>query len=105
MHIVIEKSLKSERYDHQHTKYELKNEREQIDKSVMETNLKLTSLQQHYKLLKSKHDDLDEEYTKSKEQYRENIMDLNDKLKSTKNQLQQEQKERETEIEHWKVSI
>lgn len=82
----VEKAAKAERHEQQQFKRNLEREaREQTElkeKTVMDTNQKLASLQQHYKLLKSQNDDLAEENTKSKAKQLTEIKTLQDKLKA-----------------------
>lgn len=100
--------MKTERFDHQQTKYELqkraKVDKEHREKIQMESNLKYTSLQQHYKLLKSQHDDLSDECAKQKTNQLEEINGLQGKLKSIISQNTQIIREKDREIEHLKVS-
>lgn len=81
--------------------------REQTDlkeKSVQEINLKLSSLQQHYKLLKSQHDDYTEECTKSKAKQLIELNALQGKVKSLQSQNDQTVKAKQKDIELWKVN-
>lgn len=72
---------------------------EMKEKIVMDTNQKLTSLQQHYKLLKSQNEDLNDEYLKMKTKQTDNINDLQEKLKNVQHQIDV----KNVEIESWKV--
>lgn len=82
--------LESERHEQQQFKRNLEREtREQTElkeKTVMDTNQKLTSLQQHYKLLKSQNGDLAEECTKAKTKQLAEIKVLQDKIKTMQTQ-------------------
>lgn len=105
---VIEKSLKSERYDHQQTKSELlrksKDAKEFQEKTMVESNMKFGSLQQHYKLLKNQHDDLVEECANNKTKYAKEYSGLKDKLKRVTIELNDELRKKDNEIESLKVS-
>lgn len=82
----VEKAAKAERHEQQQFKRNLEREaREQTElkeKTVMDTNQKLSSLQQHYKLLKIEKEDLGEECTKTKAKQLGEIKALQDKIKS-----------------------
>lgn len=90
----VEKAAKAERHEQQQFKRNLEREaREQTElkeKTVMDTNQKLTSLQQHYKLLKSQNDDLAEENTKTKAKQLTEIKTLQDKMKAMQVQHEKE---------------
>lgn len=66
----MEKKLKSERNQYEQLKSNLKTQsqkQEEIkERSIQEANAKLTSLQQHYKLLKNQFEDYKEECSKTK---------------------------------------
>lgn len=102
-----EKSLKSERYSHQQTRDEMTNkareEKDLSEKTVMETNMKLSSLQQHFKLLKSEQDDSKDECAKSKVRQLEQINGLEKKVKSLESSNDLAIKEKNKEIELLKV--
>lgn len=99
--------MKLERQEHKQFKHNLEREaREQTDlkeKVVQESNSKLESLQQHYKLLKSQHDDYTEECSKVKAKQLEEINALQRKVKSLQSQNSQSVKEKDKDIELWKV--
>lgn len=96
----VEKAAKAERHEQQQFKRNLEREaREQTElkeKTVMDTNQKLSSLQQHYKLLKIEKEDFAEECTKTKAKQLAEIKTLQDKIKSM-------QIEHEKEINKFKV--
>lgn len=104
---MIEKNIKSERYEHQQTKYDLqrrsKENKEFRDRTMMETNMKFGALQQSYKLLKIQNDDLTTECAKNKQTQLEEINGLQRKMKSLNSQNVQMLKEKDKEIEHLKV--
>lgn len=104
----LENKLKVERQQHHQLKLNLEREaREQTDlkeKSVQEINLKLASLQQHYKLLKSQHDDYTEECSKAKEKQLTELNALQGKVKSLQSQNDQTAKAKDKDIELWKVN-
>ncbi|XP_059619902.1 Golgi integral membrane protein 4-like isoform X2 [Phlebotomus argentipes] len=99
----LEKSLEGERLSHQQNRVELqqkaREEKEIREKSTKESNSRLASLQQHYKLLQSQHDDLQESCSKSHQKQLEEINGLQRKLEN----LRQGEKQKDKEIEHWKV--
>lgn len=105
---IQQKTLKTERQEHQQFKHNLEQDAreksEMKDKAVSEANNKLASLQQHYKLLKSQHDDFTEECTKTKAKQLTEINDLQSKTKSLQNQHEQLIKQKQKDIEFWKVS-
>lgn len=105
----LENKLKSERQQHHELKLNLEREaREQTDKkeqAVHDINLKLTSLQQHYKLLKNQHDDYTDECSKTKSKQLSEINALQGKVKSLQNQNEQTAKEKDKDIELWKVNF
>lgn len=96
----VEKAAKAERHEQQQFKRNLEREaREQTElkeKTVMDTNQKFTSLQQHYKLLKSQNDDNVEECTKTKAKQLTEIKTLQDKIRTMERQHVKD-------IEHLKV--
>lgn len=81
-----------------------KNEKEQREKTIIETNNRLSSLQQIYKLLQSEDEDLKEDCAKTKAKHLDEINGLERKIKSLQGQLVQSESERNKEIEHWKVN-
>lgn len=103
----LEKSLQSEKADHKQTRTELEarinDEKTRRDKTSMEVNLRLSSLQQHYKLLQTKHDDLKEKSDKLQQQYLEETDKLQAKVKELQEQLKQSEKNKEKSLEHLKV--
>ncbi|XP_055695473.1 uncharacterized protein LOC129797158 isoform X2 [Lutzomyia longipalpis] len=99
----LEKSLEGERQSHKQNKLDLQHkaqeEKEIREKSTKESNSRLASLQQHYKLLQSQHDDLQESCSKSQQKQLEENNGLQRKLEN----LRQGEKQKDKEIEHWKV--
>lgn len=99
--------LRTERQSHQQTRDDLQNkandEKEQNSKTLKETNLKLSSLQQHYKLLKSENDDKKEECTKAKAKLAEDVSGLQKKIKTLESQHELAIKEKNKELELLKV--
>lgn len=71
----------------------------------METNLKLSSLQQHYKLLKSQNDDNVEECKKIKATQLEEINSVQSKVKLLHSQNEQTIKQWDKDIKLWKVNL
>lgn len=101
----MEQAIKAERQAQEHYKRNLEREaREQTElkeKTVSETNQKYASLQQHYKLLQSQHNDLNEEFTKSKSKQAIDMKSLQEKLKMFQTKFDAAHKEKE----EWKVSM
>lgn len=107
-HLVLEKKAQSEQQHHVEQSHNLERQAQEIaeskEKSVHDTNLKLTSLQQHYKLLQSQHDDYKEECTKTNTKQLEKIKFLENnvkKLESKNEYLRTQQKDNEM----WKVTF
>ncbi|KAJ6635633.1 Golgi integral membrane protein 4 [Pseudolycoriella hygida] len=107
--LIIEKSLKSERYDHQQTKTELirksKDAKEFQEKTMVESNMKFGSLQQHYKLLKNQHDDFVEECANNKTKCTKEYNGLKDKLKRVTMELNEEIRKKDKEIDSLKIQL
>ncbi|GAB0097372.1 uncharacterized protein DMENIID0001_130090 [Sergentomyia squamirostris] len=99
----MEKSLEAERLSYQQNRIELqqraKDEKDIREKSTKESNSRLASLQQHYKLLQSQHDDLQESCSKSHQKQLEEINGIQRKMDN----IRQSEKQKDKEIEHWKV--
>ena len=95
----MEKKSKSEKNECEQLKYNLEiqsqKQGEINERTVQESNTKLTSLQQHYKLLKNQCEDLKEECSKTKSK-------LQNSLNSYKKQNLCEEKD--NEIKLWKVN-
>lgn len=75
----------------------------ECDRNLRETNVKLSSLQQHYKLLKSEHDDTTDACAKSKAKQLEEIDGVQKKIQAIETKNKQVIKERDAEIEMLKV--
>ena len=105
----LEKSLQSERSIYEQTKRELNTKLQEQgdihDKSSQDLNLRFGSLQQQYKILESQNNDLVEECTKTKKLQSENIDGLELKVKSLKGQILIISKDKDSDIELWKVNI
>ncbi|XP_055309187.1 myb-like protein X [Sitodiplosis mosellana] len=101
----LEKKSKSERNECEQLKYNLEiqsqKQGEIKERTVQESNTKLTSLQQHYKLLKNQCEDLKEECSKTKTSQLDKINTLQNSLNSYKKQKSCEEKDNEIEI--WKA--
>lgn len=65
----------------------------------------MESLQQHYKLLQSQHDDYTEECSKEKDKQIKEINTLQGKVKSLQSQSGQTAKDKDKDIDLWKVKI
>lgn len=80
-----------------------KEDKEHRDKDLVDKNNRISSLQQMYKLLQSEHDDFKEDCSKVKANNLESINGLERKVKSLQNEVAQLKREREKDVEHWKV--
>lgn len=100
--IAAENKLKTERKRHEQQEHELQRQAqvqtELKERSLQEANLKFTSLQQHYKLLKSQLEDFKEESSKSKTTQAQKITLL-------ENQIKELQKTKDNGSNVWKVWI
>lgn len=95
-----ENKLKSERQRHEQQEHEQQRQAqiqtELKERSLQEANLKFTSLQQHYKLLKSQLEDFKEECSKAKTTQTTRITSL-------ENQIKELQKTKDNGTNVWKV--
>ncbi|XP_031630883.1 cingulin-like isoform X2 [Contarinia nasturtii] len=93
----LQKKLRVERLQYEQSEQQSQKQYELKERTVQESNTKLNSLQQHYKLLKNQYDDFKDECTKEKS---EKI----DKIKSLQNKLEENScKEKDKDIEIWKT--
>ncbi|KAJ8960664.1 hypothetical protein NQ314_006056 [Rhamnusium bicolor] len=96
----LEKSLKTEKAEHQQTKTNLENrlieEKSKNEKSSSDSKIKLNSLQQHFNLLKTQHEDFKEECSKTQQNQLEEINELQSKLKEIKEELKKLQSSKES---------
>lgn len=103
----LEKTIASERMMNEQSKQDVqmraKEDKEHRDKDIVDKNNRISSLQQMYKILQSEHDDFKEDCTKVKANNLETINGLERKLKSLQNEVAQLKREREKDVEHWKV--
>ncbi|CAG9771217.1 unnamed protein product [Ceutorhynchus assimilis] len=87
----LEKSLKNEKAEHQQSKNALEikiNEEKNRNKQIANDALiKYNSLQQHYKLLQTEHDDFKEENGKTQKKHSEEVNSLQLKLKEVEEEL------------------
>lgn len=74
------------------------------EKTMVESNMKFGSLQQHYKLLKNQHDDLVEECANNKTKYTKEYIGLKEKLKRITIEFNDELRKKENELESLRVS-
>lgn len=102
------RSLKAERNSNQRAHAAMlshvNEQKDESEKNLRETNLKLTSLQQHFKLLKSEHDDAMEACAKAKAKHLDEINALQRKLQGMETYGGQTVKEKDKLIELLKVS-
>ncbi|GJQ67389.1 hypothetical protein Trydic_g8269 [Trypoxylus dichotomus] len=105
----LEKSLKSEKTEHQQARAELESrvneEKLKHQKTSEEATLKFNSLQQHFNLLQTAHEDFKSECSNKQKEQLGIINNLQSKLKEVKGQLQQCEREKENELEHLKSEI
>ncbi|XP_055371066.1 uncharacterized protein DDB_G0284459 isoform X2 [Condylostylus longicornis] len=103
----LEKNLEKERKEHLETKkfleLKVKAAKENSVKQTQDSSARFDSLQQHYKLLQSEHNDLVEDCAKTKKNQLEQINMLERKVKSLQNQNQLTKTNKEKEIEEWKL--
>nr|CAH7741007.1 unnamed protein product [Callosobruchus chinensis] len=87
----IEKSLKAEKADHQQTKNALENqlneERTKNEKSFGDVKIKFSSLQQHYNILQTEHEDYKEECSKTQQKQQEDINHMQSKIEELSEEL------------------
>ncbi|KAK9712970.1 hypothetical protein QE152_g24614 [Popillia japonica] len=112
----LEKSLKTEKTEHQQAKAELESrvneEKLKHQKATEEATLKFNSLQQHYNLLEqhynllqTAHEDTTRECSRKQNEQLSIINNLQSKLKEVQGQLQQCEREKENSLEHLKSQI
>ncbi|CAH1105874.1 unnamed protein product [Psylliodes chrysocephalus] len=115
----LEKSLKTEQFDHQQIKAnldnQLKEERSKYEKDSSDMKLKLGSLQQHFNLLQTQYDDYKEETSKTQKQEQEEINNLEariselleeqKKIKSSKDNLKAQCEVIERDKEHLELQM
>lgn len=70
---------------------------------MQEINLKLSSLQQHYKLLKSQHEDFVDECSKAKAKQVKEVNALQNKVKLLESKNDYTDKQKDKDIDLWKV--
>lgn len=98
----LENKLKMERKQHEHFE-QVRGESK--DRSVHETNAKLASLQQHYKLLRSQHEDFKDECMKLKSAHISRISSLESIMASLKDQIEKIEVSRNEDVDLWKVNF
>lgn len=96
----LEKTLKTDKAEHQQTKSnlekQLSDEKTKSEKSALEAKHQLASLQQHYNLLKTQHDDFKQKCSDSQAEQLTEINNLQAKLKEVQEQLKKVEGERES---------
>lgn len=98
----LEKSLKTEKAEHQQSKSELakiSDEKNKNEKTAIDAKVQLSSLQQHYNLLQTQHDDFKQKCSETQQDQLNEMKKLQLKLK----ELEQELEKVETERENLKV--
>ncbi|XP_021704525.1 uncharacterized protein LOC5572554 isoform X1 [Aedes aegypti] len=105
----LENSLASERMINEQNRLEqqqkTQDEKEQHSKATMEANIRYASLQQHYNLVKTQKDDLEEECSKAKKKQLEEINSLKLKVTELQGKVSLHQKASATDVEHLKNQI
>ncbi|RZC34952.1 Golgi integral membrane protein 4, partial [Asbolus verrucosus] len=95
----LEKSLKTEKAEHQQAKNDLENklneEKSKNEKAANDANLRFSSLQQHFNLLQTQHDDFKEECSKTQSKQMNEINDLQAKLKEVQEELKKVESSKE----------
>lgn len=103
----LENSLASERMINEQNRLEQhqksQGEKEQHNKATMEANIRYASLQQHYNLIKTQKDDLEEECSEMKKKQSEEINALKLKVTELQGKVSLFQKASVTDAEHFKV--
>lgn len=80
-----------------------KDAKEFQEKTMVESNMKFGSLQQHYKLLQNQHDDLVEECANNKTKSTKEYNGLKDKLKRVTIEFNDELRKKDKDIDILKV--
>ncbi|XP_062565148.1 uncharacterized protein DDB_G0290685 isoform X1 [Armigeres subalbatus] len=105
----LENSLASERMINEQNRLEQhqksQGEKEQHNKATMEANIRYASLQQHYNLIKTQKDDLEEECSEMKKKQSEEINALKLKVTELQGKVSLFQKASVTDAEHFKNQI
>lgn len=105
----LENSLASERMINEQNRLEQQQksqgEKEQHSKATMEANIRYASLQQHYNLIKTQKDDLEEECSETKKKQLEEIDALKLKVTELQGKVSLHQKTSATNVEHLKNKI
>ncbi|XP_062717113.1 uncharacterized protein DDB_G0290685 isoform X2 [Aedes albopictus] len=105
----LENSLASERMINEQNRLEqqqkTQDEKEQHSKATMEANIRYASLQQHYNLIKTQKEDLEEECSKAKKKQLEEINSLKLKVTELQGKVSLHQKASATDVEHLKNQI
>lgn len=105
----LEKSLKTEKAEHQQSRSDLEakvnEERNRNDKVMKEENLRFDTLQQHYNILQTQHDDFKEECSKMQHEQNDEVNKLQSKLKEVQEQLKKADADKIKTIGHLKVRI
>lgn len=81
----------------------LKGERDVRNKVGKDSEVRFASLQQHYRILKSEHDDIKSEYAASKQKQLEQLDNYESRIKALKSHAAELEKQRVDAIEQWKV--
>lgn len=105
----LEKSLKTEKAEHQQSRSDLdaklNEERNRNDKVMKEENVRFDTLQQHYNILQTQHDDFKEECSKIQHEQNDEVNKLQAKLKEVQEQLKKSEADKIKTIGHLKVRI
>lgn len=82
-----------------------KDAKEFQEKTMIESNMKFGSLQQHYKLLKNQHDDLVEECANNKTKYTKEYSGLKEQLKRLTIDFNDQLRKKNSELDNLKVGF
>lgn len=94
----LEKSLKTEKAEHQQSKAELTKlteEKSKNEKTASDAKVQLSSLQQHYNLLQTQHDDFKQKCSETQQEQLSEMKKLQAKFKELEEQLKKAEADRE----------
>ncbi|XP_065164380.1 Golgi integral membrane protein 4-like [Atheta coriaria] len=100
----LEKTLQSEKVEHQNVKQDytdkLNEEKMKCEKNANEGKLRFSTLQQHYNLLQTQHDDFKEECSKIQREQLDSLNQLQAKLKEVQEEMKRSVVDKENSIHH-----
>lgn len=105
----LEHSLAAEQQVNRRAQSELqqkmRSEKDLKEKALLDSNVRFSSLQQHYKMLKSEHKDLKDECADTRQKHIDELDRYQGKIKSLQSQITQIQQKGTDEVEQWKVRL